>query len=84
MSETADGVRRDIGIISAAQKIEQYDIASYGTLIAFAEKLDLAKIKDLLEATLEEEKKADSTLTDICQSSINEDVMADVGVNGRM
>jgi len=81
MAETEEGVIRDAGIISAAQKIEHYEIASYGTLIAFANKLNLSKVKDLLQATLDEEKKADHSLTDIAESSMNEEAMADMSMD---
>ncbi|HTB06312.1 MAG TPA: ferritin-like domain-containing protein [Bacteroidia bacterium] len=57
MSETEEGPIRDAGIISAAQKVEHYEIATYGTLRAFAEKLKLSKVAGLLEDTLKEEKK---------------------------
>ena len=76
MAETEEGVIRDAGIISAAQKIEHYEIASYGTLIAFANKLNLSKISDLLEATLNEEKNADRTLTEVAESSMAEEAMS--------
>jgi ferritin-like metal-binding protein YciE len=71
MSEAAKGVVRDAGIISAAQKVEHYEIASYGTLATFAETLGEQEAADLLRETLEEEKKCDLTLTDIAESSIN-------------
>jgi len=75
MSSTEEGVVRDAGIISAAQKVEHYEIASYGTLCAFAKTLGETAIADLLEKTLEEEKDADSTLTEVAESSINEEAM---------
>lgn len=75
MSSTEEGVVRDAGIISAAQKVEHYEIASYGTLCAFAKTLGETAIADLLEKTLEEERDADSTLTEVAESSINEEAM---------
>jgi ferritin-like metal-binding protein YciE len=71
MESTEEGVVRDAGIISGAQKIEHYEIASYGTLCAFAKTLGEGEIADLLEQTLNEEKEADQTLTGIAESSIN-------------
>jgi len=71
MSSTAEGVVRDAGIISAAQKVEHYEIASYGTLCAFAKTLGENEVADLLEQTLNEEKEADNTLTTVAESSIN-------------
>ncbi len=61
----------DAGIISAAQKVEHYEIASYGTLRQFAETLGLTEVVTLLETTLNEEKAADVKLTEIAVSTIN-------------
>lgn len=61
----------DAGIISAAQKIEHYEIASYGTLRQFAETLGLTKAEKLLEATLKEEKAADQKLSVVAKDAIN-------------
>lgn len=71
MEETEIGAVRDAGIIAASQKIEHYEIASYGTLRVFAEILDESEAQELLSATLEEEKDADMMLTEIAVSSIN-------------
>jgi len=71
MEETEVGPVRDAGIISASQKIEHYEIASYGTLAAFAKTLGEDEIVSLLEATLAEEKEADVLLTDSAYNSIN-------------
>jgi ferritin-like metal-binding protein YciE len=62
---------RDAGIISAAQKVEHYEIATYGTLWQFAETLEMDKVADLLGTTLQEEKDADSKLSDIAMDAIN-------------
>lgn len=71
MEETEAGSVRDAGIISASQKIEHYEIASYGTLAAFARTLGEEEIVSLLEATLAEEKEADTLLTESAYNSIN-------------
>ena len=71
MEDTEDGVVRDAGIISAAQKVEHYEIATYGTLRTFAKTLGEGEISSLLQQTLDEEKEADQTLTQIAESSIN-------------
>ncbi|MCY0976939.1 ferritin-like domain-containing protein [Chryseobacterium wangxinyae] len=71
MEETEEGPVRDAGIISASQKIEHYEIASYGTLLAFAKTLGENEIASLLEATLAEEKEADALLTESAYNSIN-------------
>lgn len=77
MESTDAGSVRDAGIISAAQKVEHYEIASYGTLCAFAKQLGHEEAATLLEETLNEEKEADSTLSDIAQSTINQEAMAE-------
>ena len=73
MEETEAGPVRDAGIISASQKIEHYEIASYGTLAVFAKTLGEDEVASLLEATLAEEKEADSLLTESAYNSINFD-----------
>ena len=71
MGECEKGSMRDAGIISAGQKVEHYEIASYGILRQFAETLGLSEAVTLLEATLNEEKAADSKLTEVAVSAIN-------------
>jgi ferritin-like metal-binding protein YciE len=75
MNSTEDGVVRDAGIISAAQKVEHYEIATYGTLCAFAKTLGESEIADLLGQTLKEERECDDRLTGIAESNINEEAM---------
>jgi ferritin-like metal-binding protein YciE len=71
MKESDEGGMRDAGIISAAQKVEHYEIASYGTLCAFAKTLGNDEVASILDEILEEEKNADKTLTEIAESTIN-------------
>lgn len=71
MEECEEGAMRDAGIISAAQKVEHYEIASYGILRQFAETLGLHDAVFLLEQTLEEEKTADAKLTEVAISAVN-------------
>ena len=71
MEECEEGPMRDAGIIAAGQKIEHYEIASYGTLQTFATTLGLTEAAELLELTLEEEKTADETLTEVAMSVVN-------------
>ncbi len=71
MESCEDGSMCDAGIIFAAQKIEHYEIASYGTLRQFAETLKLKKVVELLETTLQEEKEADLKLSDVAMKAIN-------------
>ena len=62
---------RDAGIIVAAQKVEHYEIAAYGSLRTFAELLGDDEAVQLLEESLDEEKDADEKLTALAQSCIN-------------
>jgi ferritin-like metal-binding protein YciE len=71
LNETEKGAQRDAAIISAAQKIEHYEIATYGTLCTFAKTLNLNEVADILGEILEEEKNADLLLTDLAVSTIN-------------
>ena len=73
IEDTKEGPVRDAGIIGACQKVEHYEIATYGTLASFANLLGEAEAAELLEETLAEEKEADVTLTGIAESSINLD-----------
>jgi ferritin-like metal-binding protein YciE len=74
--DVADSDVLDAAIIAAAQAVEHYEIARYGTLIAWARELGRDDCADELEATLEEEKAADATLTDIAESRVNADATA--------
>ncbi|MTH14666.1 ferritin-like domain-containing protein [Flavobacterium sp. LC2016-01] len=71
LEETEIGVVRDAGIIAASQKIEHYEIATYGTLRQFAETLGLEEAASLLELTLDEEKGADKLLTEVAVNAVN-------------
>lgn len=73
MESTEEGPVRDAGIIAASQKIEHYEIATYGTLCAFAKTLGEGEAAAILEQTLAEEKEADITLTEAAYNSINFD-----------
>ena len=70
--ETQKGtLSRDAGLVMAAQKVEHYEIASYGSLAQLATTLGLEEAKNLLGQTLQEEKDQDERLTQIAVSSIN-------------
>jgi ferritin-like metal-binding protein YciE len=71
MEDCDEGSMRDAGIISAAQKIEHYEIASYGTLRQFAETLRLREVVDILQTTLDEEKSANDKLTEVATRAVN-------------
>jgi len=73
MEETVEGPVRDAGIIAAAQKVEHYEIATYGTLIAFAKTLGEDEVAGILARSLEEEKQADKALSKVAYHSINFD-----------
>ncbi|WP_026977641.1 ferritin-like domain-containing protein [Flavobacterium tegetincola] len=75
MEETEVGAVRDAGIIAASQKIEHYEIATYGTLAAWAKTLGEEEAAALLVESLLEEKNADQTLTDAAYNDINFDAM---------
>jgi len=62
----------DAGLLAAAQAVEHYEIARYGTLIAWAQKLGLQDAADLFAETLEEEKSTDEALTELAEASINQ------------
>jgi ferritin-like metal-binding protein YciE len=72
MEEIEDAEVRDAGIVAAAQTVEHYEIARYGTLIAWADRLGMKQASQLLRETLDEEKKTDQTLTQLAQKSINQ------------
>ncbi len=71
MKETEPGAVRDAGIIAAAQKVEHYEIASYGTAATFAKILGEKEALTLLLETLKEEKACDKDLTKLAKTEIN-------------
>ena len=62
----------DAGLVAGAQAVEHYEIARYGTLIAWAEKLGLQDAVPLLQETLEEEKMTDEALTQLAETAVNQ------------
>jgi ferritin-like metal-binding protein YciE len=71
IEEFKGSVALDAGLISAAQAVEHYEIARYGTLIAWAKRLGRNDCASVLARTLEEEKAADAKLTKIAESKLN-------------
>jgi ferritin-like metal-binding protein YciE len=71
MEEAEEGPMLDAGIIAAAQKVEHYEISSYGTLRTYAQTLGLDEAVALLEETLEEEISTDSLLSDLATTNVN-------------
>ena len=67
ISAGGDDATIDAGIISAAQRVEHYEMAGYGTVRTYAELLGQQQVATLLQQTLDEEKEADETLTEIAR-----------------
>jgi ferritin-like metal-binding protein YciE len=72
IGEAEEGAARDAIMIASAQKVEHYEIASYGTLRTWANLLGKPEVAALMEETLEEEKETDSNLTAIAESFVND------------
>jgi ferritin-like metal-binding protein YciE len=73
MKKTPQGALRDAVMITAAQKVEHYEMASYGTARTYAQVLGEPEVARLLEQSLKEEKAADGKLTTIAEGSVNEE-----------
>jgi ferritin-like metal-binding protein YciE len=72
IEDTEDGTAtRDVALIVAAQKIEHYEIATYGGLAQLATTLGMDDVAELMQSTLQEEKETDVKLTEIAESSVN-------------
>jgi ferritin-like metal-binding protein YciE len=71
MEEDADDAVMDAGIIAAAQKVEHYEIASYGTVCAWAKLCGEEDAAELLKQTLDEETAADEELTELAENFVN-------------
>ncbi|MGA9464794.1 MAG: ferritin-like domain-containing protein [Terracidiphilus sp.] len=71
LKETEEGDLRDAALISGAQRVEHYEMAAYGTVRSYAERLKQQQIMKLLQETLEEEKTADKKLTEVSRD-VNE------------
>ncbi len=72
MEEIEDGQVHDAGMLAAAQTVEHYEIARYGTLIAWADQLGMKDASKLLQQTLDEEKKTDQLLTKLAVANVNQ------------
>jgi ferritin-like metal-binding protein YciE len=72
IDEDFDDSTKDACLIAAGQRAEHYEMAVYGTLVAWAEAMGHAEAADLLQQTLDEEKAADEKLTSLATSGINE------------
>ena len=75
----ANTMTRDAGIIMAAQKVEHYEIATYGTLVQLAKTLGMNNAAEILHQTLEDEKQADEKLTEIAEWNVNQAATQEIG-----
>lgn len=82
MEEEGDGSLVDLAIIAAAQRVEHYEIAAYGTARAMAQVLGKPKVVTLLQKTLDEEGAADKKLTGIAEDEIMPGVSSETGKAG--
>ena len=72
MNETEDDtLTRDVALIVSGQKVEHYEIATYGCLVSLAKTYGMQEVADLLQETLDEEKEADESLTYIAENNVN-------------
>lgn len=69
----ANSAQRDVALIIAAQKVEHYEIATYGSLMTLAKTMGQGKVASILAPTLEEEKEADKTLSAIAEGGLNKE-----------
>jgi len=77
MKEEEDSSALDAALIAAAQKVEHYEIASYGTLCAWAEQMGHEEALELLKQTLDEEESTDEKLTSVAESIANQRAQAE-------
>lgn len=75
MKENADEAVHDAGLIAAAQRVEHYEIAGYGTVVRYLQMMKMNSAAKILSQTLDEEKQTDLKLTEIAEK-INVDAMA--------
>ena len=73
---------RDVGLIFAGQKVEHYEIASYGGMVTLAKTLGYTDAAAILSKTLNEEKAADALLTDIAENNVNYEAAGEHKENG--
>jgi ferritin-like metal-binding protein YciE len=73
IEEDFDAATMDARLIAAGQRAEHYEMAAYGTLVAWAQSMGHTEAAKLLQETLDEEKAADKTLTSLAEAGINQD-----------
>jgi len=76
MGEDFDDTTMDAALIASAQRVEHYEMAAYGTLVAWAEAMGHTEAAELLQTTLDEEKAADEKLTELADGGINREAAA--------
>lgn len=76
MAEIDDADTCDAAIISSAQTVEHYEIARYGTLVAWAQQLGLDEVEGILQDTLDEEKACDAALSELAEGELNQQAAA--------
>ena len=76
MEEYKDSPALDAALLAAAQAVEHYEIARYGTLVAWAKILGMDEAAGILAETLEEERKTDGLLNDLAESEVNQTAIA--------
>jgi ferritin-like metal-binding protein YciE len=79
LEEDATGAVKDAALIAAAQRVEHYEIAAYGTLCAYAKELGFKDQLQLLLKTLQEEKETDEKLTGLAESAVNVEAVRQAG-----
>jgi ferritin-like metal-binding protein YciE len=82
MGEDFDEMTMDASLIAAAQRVEHYEMAAYGTLVAWARAMGHQEAAALLQETLEEEEAADEKLSGIAEAGINEQAAQNAHGNG--
>ena len=83
LNQDGDDSVLDAGIIVAAQKVEHYEIATYGSLRTFAQLLDKNEAADLLQETLDEESEANELLNELAQDIVNPEALMETETESR-
>jgi len=82
MAENLSDEVMDAAIIGACQKVEHFEIASYGTARTYAQELGMSQVAELLQQTLDEEYMADQELTSIAELRVNQRAMSGSSMSG--
>lgn len=71
IQQASNPITRDAALIAAAQRVEHYEMAGYGTVVSYAHQLDRNSVADLLQQSLNEEKQTDLMLSQIAEAEVN-------------